>query len=66
MLVRRDLYTKYKTATTEREREEARKAYLDKIGMNRNFRWQFFDNITTGVCHAPVNECTGKEKFYQN
>lgn len=39
MLVRRDLYTKYKTATTESEREEARKAYLDKIGMNQNFRW---------------------------
>lgn len=39
MLVRRDLYTKYKTASTEREREEARKAYLDKVGMHRNFRW---------------------------
>lgn len=39
MLVRRELYTKYKTATTESEREEAREAYLDKIGMHRNFRW---------------------------
>ena len=39
MLVRRDLYTKYKTATAESEREEARKAYLDKVGMHQNFRW---------------------------
>ena len=39
MLVKRDLYTKYKTATTESEREEARKAYLDKIGMHQNYRW---------------------------
>ena len=39
MVVRREMYTKYKTATTESEREEARKAYLDKIGMHQNFRW---------------------------
>jgi len=39
MLLRRDLYTKYKTAITVSEREEARKAYLDKIGMHQNFRW---------------------------
>lgn len=39
MLVRRDLYTKYKTAATRSEREEARKAYLDKIGMHQNFKW---------------------------
>ena len=28
-----------KTAETQEEREEARKAYLDKIGMHRDFRW---------------------------
>ena len=39
MVVRREMYTKYKTATTESEREEARKPYLDKIGMHQNFRW---------------------------
>lgn len=39
MLVRRDLYTKYKTAATQSEREKARKAYLDKIGMHQNFKW---------------------------
>lgn len=39
MLVRRNLYTKYKIAVTESEREKARKAYLDKVGMHPNFRW---------------------------
>lgn len=38
-MVRRDLYTKYKTAPTEEEREKARQEYLDKCGMNENFRW---------------------------
>ena len=38
-MVRRDLYTKYKTALTEEEREKARQEYLDKVGMHRSFRW---------------------------
>ena len=38
-MVRRDLYTKYKTAPTEEEREKARQEYLDKVGMHRDFRW---------------------------
>lgn len=38
-MLRRELYTKSKTAGTEAEREEARKAYLDKVGMQQNFRW---------------------------
>ncbi|MBR4026426.1 MAG: complexin-2 [Lachnospiraceae bacterium] len=38
-LVRRDLYTKYKTAKTEEEREQARKEYLDKVGIQRDFCW---------------------------
>ena len=38
-MVRRDLYTKYKTAPTEEEREMARQEYLEKVGMHRNFRW---------------------------
>ena len=32
-MVRRDLYTKYKTAPTEEERENARQEYLEKVGM---------------------------------
>lgn len=38
-MMRRELYTKSKTAETEEEREEARKAYLDKVGMHQDFRW---------------------------
>ena len=34
-MVRRDLYTKYKTAPTEEEREKARQEYLEKDGMHR-------------------------------
>ena len=38
-MVRRDLYTKYKTAPSEEEREKARQEYLKKVGMHRSFRW---------------------------
>ena len=38
-MVKRELYTKYKTAPTEEEREQARKEYLDKVGIHKNFRW---------------------------
>ena len=38
-IIRRELYTKSKTAETEAEREEARKSYLDKVGVHPNFRW---------------------------
>lgn len=37
-MVKRELYTKYKTAPTEEEREQARKEYLDKVGIHRDFR----------------------------
>lgn len=35
----RSYYTKYKTAETEQEREEARKKYLDERGVPESFRW---------------------------
>lgn len=38
-MVRRELYTKYKTAPTEEEREKARQKYLKKVGMHRSFCW---------------------------
>lgn len=38
-LVMRELYTKYKTAPTEEEREKARREYLDKRGVPDSFRW---------------------------
>ena len=38
-MVRHEVYTKYKTAPTEEEREKARKEYLDKRGVPDSFRW---------------------------
>lgn len=38
-LVEHELYTKYKTAPTEEEREKARQEFLDKKGIHQDFRW---------------------------
>lgn len=34
-----ELYTKSKVAVTEKEREKARKEYLDRRGVLDSFRW---------------------------
>lgn len=38
-LVRHDLYTQSKTAATAQDRETARQAYLDRVGMRQSYRW---------------------------
>lgn len=38
-MIMHDLYTKYKTADTEEEKEKARQEYLDKVGVPASFRW---------------------------
>ena len=38
-MVMRDLFGKSKTASTEEEREQARKEYLDRRGVPGSFRW---------------------------
>ena len=38
-LVRHELYTKYKTAPTVEERDQAWQEYLDKRGVFPDFRW---------------------------
>lgn len=38
-MARRELYSTYKTAESAEEREKARQAYLDQIGLHKNFRW---------------------------
>ena len=38
-MVKRQLYTTFKTAPTEEEREKAGQEYLDKCGMHEDFRW---------------------------
>lgn len=37
--VKRELYSQYKTGSTEADREAARQKYLDKVGIPKNFRW---------------------------
>ena len=38
-MVDRELYSKYKTAVTEEEREKFRQEYLERKGIPENFRW---------------------------
>ena len=38
-MVERELYTKSKTAPTEEEREKVRQEYLDRRGIQADFRW---------------------------
>ena len=38
-MVERELYTKSKTAPTEEEREKARQEYLNRRGIQADFRW---------------------------
>ncbi len=38
-IANRNLYTKYKTAPTEEEKENARQEYLNKKGICSSFRW---------------------------
>ena len=38
-MVMRELYSKYKTAPNEEEKQKARKEYLDKRGVPDSFRW---------------------------
>ena len=46
-VVEHDLYTTYKTALTDEEKERARQEYLDKKGIPQNLRWS---EGWTGVC----------------
>ena len=38
-IVNRNLYTKYKTAPSEEEKEKARQEYLDRKGIHSSFQW---------------------------
>ena len=38
-LAMRELYTKYKTAPSEADREKARREYLERRGVPKSFRW---------------------------
>lgn len=38
-MLNRQLYSQYKTAPTEEEREQARQEYLDRRGVPQSYRW---------------------------
>ena len=38
-VINRNLYTKYKTAPSEAEKEKARQEYLNRKGIHASFRW---------------------------
>ena len=38
-MMNRQLYSRYKTAPTEEEREQARQEYLDRRGVPQSYRW---------------------------
>ena len=38
-MINREVYSKYKTAPTEEEREKSRQEYLDRKGIHESFRW---------------------------
>ena len=38
-MVTREMYSKFKTAPTEEEREKFRQEYLDRKGIQESFRW---------------------------
>lgn len=38
-IINRELYTKFKTDPSTKEKENARQEYLDKKGIKKDFRW---------------------------
>jgi hypothetical protein len=38
-IVNHDLYSRYKTASTASQREQARQEYLNRVGIPNDFRW---------------------------
>ena len=38
-IINRNLYTKYKTAPSEEEKEKARQEYIDRKGIHSSFQW---------------------------
>ena len=38
-MLNRQIYSRYKTAPTEEEREQARQEYLDRRGVPQSYRW---------------------------
>ena len=63
-MVDRELYSKYKTAPTEEEREKSRQEYLERKGILEKLSLVeiLADHFITGACHAPVNIIQGESR----
>ena len=61
-MVKRQLYTTFKTAPTEEEREKARQEYLDKCRMHVSMVKVLLDYLMTGAWHAPVDSRQGESR----
>ena len=49
-MLRRDLYSLYKSGASEEARKNARRKYLDAIGLQDSFQWP--DNLDVNVTHS--------------
>ena len=58
-MARHDLYTTYKSGSSEEERKEARRAYLEKTGLQKAFMWS--DEQDINVLHSFPDMGTGKD-----
>ena len=56
-MLNRQLYSRYKTAPTEEEREQARQEYLDHRGVPQSYRW-----TTYGRNAARINRWWGRSR----
>lgn len=54
-MLNRQLYSRYKTAPTEAEREQARQEYLDRRGVPQSYRW----TVLHGRCDRSVPRSCG-------
>lgn len=50
-MLNRQLYSRYKTAPNEEEREQARQEYLDRRGVPQSYRWTI---LLLGSCDRSV------------
>ena len=58
-MLNRQLYSQYKTAPTEEQREQARQEYLDRRGVPQSYRW----TTPLGNCDRSVpRSCCGRTR----
>ena len=64
-MLRRSLYTTYKTCASEETRALARKRYLDEVGVPDSFRWTDQEDIDLMHLKCKVKGEQNDELFYK-